>query len=128
MKNNENIPLLKLNKSLNNAKTKSNSEPLFLDKIDKTKYNFFDKTFTLPLKNKNILNDQSPTEQVFIKKTDTNQNLKLKYDDANLNVLLKSNSPEKIQVEDLYDHEHAPYTNEDRSNNIHYNKIKIIPV
>ncbi|XP_060839851.1 GATA zinc finger domain-containing protein 14-like [Rhopalosiphum padi] len=113
MKNNENIPLLKLNKSLNNAKTKSNSEPLFLDKIDKTKYNFFDKTFTLPLKNKNILNDQSPTEQVFIKKTDTNQNLKLKYDDANLNFLLKSNSPEKIQVEDLYDHEHAPYTNED---------------
>ncbi|XP_025200333.1 uncharacterized protein MAL13P1.304-like [Melanaphis sacchari] len=113
MKNNENVPVLKLNKSLNNFKKKPNSEPLVLDKTDKIKYNLFDRPLTLTLKNKNILNYQSPIEQVFIKKTDSKENLKLKFDDAKLNGSLKFYSPEQSQVEDLYDNEHAPYTNED---------------
>lgn len=113
MKNIENIPLLKLNKMLNNAKTKPSSEPLFLEKIDKTRYNLFNKQITSTLKNKNILNDQSPTEQVFIKKTDAKQNLKLKYEDADSNAALKSYFPNQSQIGDQYDHEHAPYTNED---------------
>ncbi|XP_050063140.1 metacaspase-2-like [Aphis gossypii] len=113
MKNNENIPLLKLNKILNNAKTKPSSEPLFLEKIDRTRYNLSNKPLTLTLKNKNILNDQSPAEQVFIKKTDTKQNLKLKYEDDDSNAALKSYSPKQSQLGDQYDHEHAPYTNED---------------
>lgn len=113
MKNKENIPLLKLNKMLNNAKTKPSSEPLFLEKINKTRYNLFNKPITLTLKNKNILNDQSSTEQVFIKKTDTKQNLKLKIEDADSNAALKSYSSKQSQIGDQYDHEHAPYTIED---------------
>lgn len=107
MKNNENMSILKLN----NAKTKPSLQPLFSDRITKTKINLFDKPFTLSLKNTNIVNDQSPTERIFIKKTDTKHNLKSKYE-ADSNVLLKSYPSEKSQVEDPYDHEHAPYTNE----------------
>jgi len=107
MKNNENMSILKLN----NAKTKPSLVPLFSDKIAKTKYNLFEKPLTSSLKNKNILNDQSPTERIFIKKSDIKHNLKSK-DDADSNVLLKSYPPEKPQIEDLYDHEHAPYTKE----------------
>ncbi|XP_016659367.1 MATH and LRR domain-containing protein PFE0570w-like [Acyrthosiphon pisum] len=107
MKNNENMSILKLNI----AKTKPSLVPLFPEKIAKTKYNLFDKPLTSSLKNKNILNDQSPMERIFNKKTDTIHNLKSKYD-AESNDLLKSYPPEKSQVEDLYDHEHAPYTKE----------------
>jgi len=107
MKNNENMSILKLN----NAKTKPSLIPLFSEKIANTKYNLFEKPLTSSLKNKNILNDQPPTERIFKKKTDTKHNLKSKYD-VDSNVLLKSYPPNKSQVEDLYDHEHAPYTKE----------------
>ncbi|XP_022165387.1 uncharacterized protein MAL13P1.304-like [Myzus persicae] len=107
MKNNENMPILKTN----NAKTEPSSVPLFSDKIAESKYNRFDKPLTLPLKNKNILNNQTPAERVFIKKTDTKQNLKSKYD-ADSNVMSKSYPQDKSQVKDLYDREHAPYTKE----------------
>lgn len=122
---NDNMSILEQNISLNNAKIKTSSVPLFLDKIHRNKNNHFNRPLTLALKNKNSLNDQSPIERGSIgsKKIDTKQNSEFN-DDADSKAMLKSYPLDKSQVEDPYDDEHAPYTNEDLEPIIFYGQTQ----